>query len=163
MEVDRIGDQRGEFTAFWHAEREALYRGLALALGDHRLAGEAVDEAMTRAWDRWSQVSGYDRPAGWVYRVALNWARSWHRKMRRRVLADPERLDGASVDTVPDVDVAGLLDGLGAQDRELVVLRYFLQFTPTEIAELQGRPVGTVKSRLHRALAGLRAKVEDPR
>lgn len=159
-----IGDDgRAAFTAFWRAERTSLYRGLALTLGDYRLAGEAVDEAMARAWDRWGQVGGYDRPAAWVYRVALNWARSRRRKLRRLVVAEPATLDGATVDDLPDVDVSGLLDGLGHRDRELVVLRYFLQFTPTEIAGLQGTPVGTVKSRLHRALSRLRADVEELR
>lgn len=118
---------------------------------------------MARAWSRWSQVGGFDRPSAWVYRVALNWARSWHRKMRRRVLTDPAGVDQSTVDDLPDVDVIALLDGLTPRDRELVVLRYFLQFTPTEIANLNGTAVGTVKSRLHRALARLRADVKELR
>lgn len=156
-------DAEVEFAAFWRAERDAVYRALALTLGDHRVAAEAVDEAMTRAWDRWAQVAGYDRPGAWVYRVALNWARSWHRQMRRRVLVGPAVLDRGVDDQQPDVDVLGLLDGLSPRDRELVVLRYYLQFTPNEIAGLQGTAVGTVKSRLHRALARLEAQAKELR
>ncbi len=140
-----------------------MYRALALTLGDYRLASEAVDEAMARAWDRWSQVGRYERPAAWVYRVALNWAHSWRRKFRRVVVAEPASLDGAAMDDVPDVDVSRMLSGLGHRDRELVVLRYFLQFTPTEIARLHSTPVGTVKSRLHRALAQLRSETQELR
>lgn len=156
-----IGDREAEFASFWESEREPLYRALALLTGDHRLAGEAVDEAMTRAWARWERIREYERPAGWVYRVARNWATSWFRKARRRVGTDPAELDRAVTDVVPDVDVQGLLEGLAQRDRELLVLRYFLEFTPTEIARWQDVPVGTVKSRLHRALAGLRGEVEE--
>lgn len=141
-----------------------MYRALALTLGDHRLAGEAVDEAMARAWDRWAQVGGYDRPAAWVYRVALNWARSWRRKFHRLVVtAEPATLDSHTIDELPDVDLDRLLGALNHRDRELVVMRYFLQFTLTEIARLDGTPVGTVKSRLHRAVAQLRAESKELR
>src|SRR6187551_2806104 len=66
----------GSFDAFYRAEVDRLYRALAVTLGDHHVAREAVDEAMVRACVRWRTVGGYDRPGGWVYRVGLNWARS---------------------------------------------------------------------------------------
>lgn len=161
---DTIGDEdRAAFSEFWRVERPTLYRALALALGDHRLAAEAVDEAMARAWDRWSQVGRYEKPAAWVYRVALNWAHSWRRKFGRVVVAEPASFDGAALDAVPDLDVSRMLSGLGQRDRELVVLRYYLQFTPTEIANVRNTPVGTVKSRLHRALAQLRSQTQELR
>ena len=53
-----------DFVRFWAQERDRVYRSVALALGDPSLASEAVDEAMTRALERWSKVGRYDRPAG---------------------------------------------------------------------------------------------------
>lgn len=74
---------RRSFEAFYRAEVDRLYEAMAVTLGDHHVGREAVDEAMARACARWRTVGGYDRPGGWVYRVALNWARSRWRKVRR--------------------------------------------------------------------------------
>jgi len=81
-----------DFEAFYRAHADTVRRALAVTLGDAHVAAEATDEAMTRALARWRRVSGHDSPAGWVYRVGLNWAISRWRRLRREMpLAD----DGA--------------------------------------------------------------------
>lgn len=157
MTVGGAGIGGDGFEAFWSRERDRLYRAVALTVGDAGLAAEAVDEAMARAFERWERVGGYQQPAGWVYRVAVNWARSWRRKLARRPTRPRETLDGAQWDPVGEVELAQELAGLDRKHRQVVVARYYLQLTPTEIAELLALPVGTVKSRLHRALDTLRA------
>lgn len=137
-----------------------MYRALALTLADPGLAAEAVDEAMVRAWSRWDRIGGYDRPAGWVYRVALNWATSRLRKLRRRPIRPAEQLDSATYDRLPDVDLADRLRAMDVKHRTVLVLRYFLQWTPKEIAQVLDVPVGTVKSRLSRATTKLRDEME---
>jgi RNA polymerase sigma-70 factor (ECF subfamily) len=64
------------FEGFYKAEADRVYRALAVTLGDRDLAREATDEAMARAYARWSKVSAHDNPGGWVFRVGLNWATS---------------------------------------------------------------------------------------
>ena len=137
-----------------------LYRALAVTLGDSRLADEAVDEAMARAWEHWPKVGQYEQPAGWVYRVAFNWATSWRRKMARRPTRPVGALDRGTEDRVVDVDLEAGLASLRLEDRRLIVLRYYLEFTPTEIAETLGVPAGTVRSRLSRAMSALRVELE---
>jgi RNA polymerase sigma-70 factor (ECF subfamily) len=58
-----------------------------------------------------------------------------------------------------DADLLRALDGLSAERRAAVVLRYGLGYTPAEIAPILGVPVGTVHSRLARALAQLRGEL----
>lgn len=152
-----------DFDAFWHRERDRLHRALSLSIGDPALAAEAVDEAMVRALERWRTVGRYDHPAAWVYRVALNWATSWRRKWGRRPTLPIEQLERSTDDVVPDPDLHGLLAGLRPEQRHAVVLRFYLQYTPTEIADLLGIPVGTAKSHVHRGLKQLRATMEAPR
>ena len=65
------------FEDFYAANRDELARALGLALRDGALGAEAADEAFARACQRWGQVSAYANPQGWVFRVGLNWARSW--------------------------------------------------------------------------------------
>lgn len=151
----------GGFEDFWARERDPIYRAVALALGDPALASEAVDEAMARALERWGKVSLYERPAAWVYRVAFNWATSRLRKLSRRPTRSREQLDEPHLDDLPDVDVARQLLALRPVQRTAVVMRFYLQFTPTEIATALRLPVGTVKSHIHRGLAELRAATEE--
>ena len=67
------------FEDFYAAHRDEMARALGLALRDSALGAEAADEAFARACQRWGQVSSYANPQGWIFRVALNWARSWLR------------------------------------------------------------------------------------
>lgn len=144
------------FDGFYQAHRDRLCRALDLTIRDWDLATEAVDEAMTRAAQRWEVVGGYDSPEGWVYRVALNWARSVFRKRR----ALPWRGE-ALWDTLPDPDIARAVAGLPLKLRIVVVARYYLDWSVPQIAQHLLIPTGTVKSRIHRALARLESDLGD--
>ncbi len=63
------------FEDFYRTEWAGLRRAVGFAVQDRELAGECVDEAMTRAYERWARVAATGRPAGWVYREALEAAR----------------------------------------------------------------------------------------
>lgn len=160
MGVDGELTDSGGFERFWAQERDRIYRALALTLGDAALASEAVDEGMTRALERWDELASYESPGGWVYRVGLNWATSRRRKLARRPTRPREALDRPYTDDLPDVDLAHQLADLKDAQRTAVVLRFYLQFTPTEIAGVLDLPVGTVKSHIHRGLAQLRIATE---
>lgn len=151
-----------EFDAFYRRERASLYRSLALTLTDHDLAAEAVDEAMVRAYQHWRRLSRYDNPSGWVYRVGLNWAISRTRRSRRRPpVADlPMHVEQPQL---PDPQLAAAVAALPTRQRAVVVLRFDRDWSLEQIAEALGVPTGTVKSRLHRALAALRSTLEDHR
>ena len=73
--TDAIVSRPVDFHEFYREARPAVGRALAVTLGDPDLAADAVDEAMIRAYQRWSQVARLDNPGGWVYRVGLNWSR----------------------------------------------------------------------------------------
>jgi RNA polymerase sigma factor (sigma-70 family) len=149
------------FDDFYREHAVELHRAVTLAVGSSDLAREAVDEAMTRAYARWRTVGAYDRPAGWVYRVAVNWATSRFRKRRRESL-DPF-VPGTATETAgvahdvssPDPALARAMAGLSTEHRSVVVLRYLLDWSEAETAAALGVATGTVKSRLNRALARL--------
>lgn len=164
---------RRSFDAFYRAEVDQLYRALAVTLGDHHVAREAVDEAMARACARWSTIAGYDRPGGWVYRVGLNWARSRWRKLQREEQLDapvdddetPTLLAVLPVVPPPEEGAPGgpalaALRRLPVDQRAVIVCRVLLDLDTAATAEVLGIPTGTAKSRLARGLATLRHQID---
>ncbi len=145
------------FDAFYVATYEDVARALSITLGDAGWGREAADEAMTRAFDRWSDVSQYSNPGGWVYRVGLNWARSWHRKLNRRL---PWTTDTIALPSTPDSSLDEALADLDVKYRAVVVCRYLLDWSTEETARALDLPTGTVKSRLSTGLTHLRSKLE---
>lgn len=153
------------FDTFYRAQYGKIASALSVSLGSAELGREAADEAMTRAYGRWSTVSAYSNPAGWVYRVGLNWGRSWHRTALRRanILSrnQPRPLDLSTPAATDDVDLRRAMTKLDPKLRGVVVCRYLLDWSTDQTAEaLQLRP-GTVKSRLRTALERLRVELSD--
>ena len=149
------------FEDFYTTHRDELARALGLALRDGALGAEAADEAFARACQRWGQVSAYANPQGWVYRVGLNWARSWLRRARRErerrsLVAQPHAIE----DRARDVDLERALATLNDAHRAVIVARFYLDWSVAETAEALGIAEGTVKSRLSRGLDQLRAVLE---
>ena len=107
-------------------------------------------------------------PAAWTAVVASRVAVDWHRRrgrherLRHRLVA--LRAPGVA-ETLPDRDrdlamvVAGALDELPADQRQLLVLRFYTDLTVPQIADVLGVAQGTVKSRLHKAVGQMRARL----
>jgi RNA polymerase sigma-70 factor (ECF subfamily) len=150
-----------DFGPFYLATWPGVARGLTLVLGDRDLAVEATDEAMARAYARWSHVRDYDNPAGWVYRVGLNWARSHHRRLARRLPLARGEADPAPAPAEPAVREALLK--LPVKLRSVVVCRLLMDWSVSDTAAALGIRPGTVQSRLHRALQSLSSSLQHLR
>ncbi len=150
-----------DFESFYRVTWLEVYRPLAAVLGDRDLAREAVDEAMVRAFDRWSTVGGYDNREGWVYRVAYRWAIDRLRRRTRERRFMSRLAPSADADDVGDVEPAlgGALASLSGEQRSVVVLACGFDWSERQIADTLGIRPGTVKSRLHRGLRQLREEL----
>jgi RNA polymerase sigma-70 factor (ECF subfamily) len=148
-----------EFFARHHAE---MVRALTLTLGDVEFGRDAAAEGFARALERWSTVSGYANPQGWVYRVGLNWARSGRRKFRRERVG-MRLVDHAAPESVSsDAQLVAALGHLSVEHRTVVVGRYYLDWSEAQLADALDIAPGTVKSRLSRALTQLSNLMEEP-
>jgi len=156
--VTSTGDSRmlvdGSFDAFFAANHASVVRALGLALGNDELGRDAASEGFARALQRWGKVSRYDNPAGWVYRVGLNWARSRRRKTFREspLTAAPRTAVAANE---RDLRLVPALQRLSADHRDVVVAKFYLDWSEQRIADALDIRPGTVKSRLSRALQRL--------
>jgi len=158
--AEESADGGHNFSTFYQATWNDVAAALTLALGSDQLATDAAAEGFVRAYERWSTVSQMSNPSGWVYPVSLNWARSWIRRRsteRRR----QERLRDGTIDDLPDPDLERALATLSPQQRDVVILRFFLGLTVLETADALGVAAGTVKSRLSRALRDLHHELTD--
>jgi RNA polymerase sigma-70 factor (ECF subfamily) len=142
------------FDGFCRNEFDRLARALSLTLNNRDLGADAAAEGFTRAWQRWDTVSTFQNPAGWVYRVGLNWGRSRLRRKRPEVsvIVMPEH-PHAAADF--DDEIARALTTLSTDHRSVVVGKYYLDWSEAELATALDIPAGTVKSRLSRALTHL--------
>ena len=146
-----------DFEAFYRANADRIHRALAVTLRRDDLAAEAVAEAMARAYARWATVGSLQNPAGWVFRVGLNWATSWWRKVRRE---RPPADDAAHPCQRPPDGAAMVardaLAKLPSPQRAVITCRVLLDLSTAETATALRISEGTVKSRLSRGLATLR-------
>ena len=141
-----------------------MVRALCLALWDGHAAEEAAQEAFARAFRKWATVGQLDRPAAWVYVVAVRHARrtarlrlrSWPASTPSHLLAD----ETESAATAWTVDSA--LANLTPAQRAIVVLRFHADLSVRETAQATGKAEGTVKATLHQALAKLRVVLDEP-
>jgi DNA-directed RNA polymerase specialized sigma24 family protein len=146
-------DGGAAFADFYRSDYANVARALSYTLGDVDLGREATDEAMARAYARWAKIADYDSPAGWVYRVGLNWAYSTRRRLMRSL---PLVHHANAVEPpVSDPAIADALRRLDVKLRAVVVCRLLLDWSVEETADALRIKPGTVKSRLHRALTAL--------
>ena len=147
------------FRRHWRRAHRAAYLVVADASAAEDIAQESFLAAI-RALDRFDR----GRPFGpWLHRITVNRAID---HARARALRRESVLSPATEPAAPDPDaisdqILAALAGLPPEHRAVVVLRYVLEYTPGEIAEMLGLPRGTVNSRLRRGLDRLRPAVEE--
>ena len=141
-----------------------LVNAVALTAGSMAAAEDAVQEALVRGWTARDRI---DSPTAWVAVVAMNLARSsWRRMAAERRAHDRAGVDGyAAGDTgLADparVDVERAIALLPRRQREVAVLRYFLQCDTKETASALGVSEGTVKNSLAKARLALSTALRD--
>jgi RNA polymerase sigma-70 factor (sigma-E family) len=147
-----------EFAAFYEAAGAECLRAVYAAVGDWSLAEDATAEAFARAYAGWRKVRKHPAPRAWVVRTALNTHVSWWRRRRREVAWNDshDAEDRSPGDAWVDRQVMKALSTLPSRQREVVVLRIFLDLDTKTTARVLGVTPGTVMTHLSRALAALR-------
>jgi RNA polymerase sigma-70 factor (ECF subfamily) len=132
----------------WYArDHPRLVATLLLSTGDIELAADSVDEAFTRALEKWDRVSVMESPTGWAFRVAINHAR---RTARRRAFEHRlfiKRVKDAPI-PAPAGEIWQVVSSLPPRQREVVVLRHIGDLREVEIAQVLGISRSTVSSTL---------------
>lgn len=152
--------------------QDRLFNTLTRVLGSAEDAQDAAQDAFVQAFQKLNTFQGNAAFYSWLFRIALNSAISQKRKTRRvtaSVDAARERTGSEPVDSNPSAQpehpaevaercalLQSALAQLGEEFRTVLVLKEMEGFKYDEIAELVGCPIGTVRSRIHRARTELR-------
>jgi RNA polymerase sigma-70 factor (ECF subfamily) len=145
------------YRTHWPRAYRAAYLVVHDAAGAEDIAQEAFLAAV-RALDRFDRR----RPFGpWLHRIVVNRAIDWARaRALRREVAEQAVADHPVRDPGLSDELAAGLASLPPDQRAVIVLRYLLEYTPGEIAEVLELPRGTVNSRLRRGLDALGERLE---
>lgn len=158
--------RRDRFLAAARPGLDRAYRMAGLLLANAHEAEDAVQDALAIAWQSFDRLREPEKFGGWFDRIVVNGCRD---RLRRRGTVrfipleadvDPAGRDPFQAFLERDAILAGL-DRLTADERIVVVLRFWADLPLDAIAERLDWPLGTVKSRLHRALGRLRTTLDS--
>ncbi|GEM_PF-551879 len=173
-----ISGDAQSFAAIVPLHAAAMLRVAAALIGPAE-AEDAVQEASMRAWQSWSTLRNAEAVRSWLLQITVNVCRQWRRGLKgqqqaqlralpddndseyRHLLAVFEADPGASNHTGA-MDLRAAINALPEDLRIVVVLRFYASLDATEIGKTLNIPAGTVRSRLHRALAQMRDHLQPP-
>ncbi|GAA1237763.1 SigE family RNA polymerase sigma factor [Oryzihumus leptocrescens] len=161
-------------TDLYAAHWASLVRLAWLLVRDQQVAEEAVQDAFVSMHARWQQLRDPEAALAYLRRSVVNTSRS---VVRHRVVEDRHLAREASSPTSPwrtteasaeeravaheqGEELLSALRGLPRRQREVLVLRYYLDLTEAQIADALGISPGSVKSHAHRGLSSLRTQME---
>lgn len=173
--MNEIGDdglirlaRRGDDRAFESLVQPLLEPSFRLACGmllDRAAAEDAVQEATLKAWRALPRLHPDTRSLKpWFLTIVANQCRSMRRGRWASVLRGIDVFGGESLSAeaqaANQLDVGAALRRLSPRSRAAVVLRFYLDLSYEEMAEVMGGTALAAKSRLHRALQAMRVHVE---
>ncbi|MEP7036231.1 MAG: SigE family RNA polymerase sigma factor [Actinomycetota bacterium] len=161
-------------TELYAAHWSSLVRLAWLLVRDQQLAEETVQDAFVAMHSHWSKLRDPQRALAYLRRAVVNGSRSAlrHRTVENRYLrAETSARTAYGTTTEPSAEtralehasgerLVGALGRLPRRQREVLTLRYYLDLSEAQIADVLSISAGAVKTHAHRGLAGLRLDVE---
>ncbi len=168
------GGDREAFRQLIERHREDLLRFLVRFLGSRTAADDVFQETFLQVHLAADTFDADRRFRPWLYAIAANKARDFHRRAKRRaamslstpigpagegaglidlMAAETQSPDAPSETSEIQQRVKRVVDEMPAHYREILLLAYFQKMSYHQIAECLSIPLGTVKSRLHAAVA----------
>lgn len=141
---------------------DRIYRYCLARLRDTELASDVLQETFLVLWQNASSFQGKSTVSTWLFGIATNKLRSLVRAESRTDVLDLQQaeqeltVEDASESSAQKADILSAVRRLPTEQQEVVILTFYADMTYNDIAEIQGVPVGTVKSRMFQARKSLR-------
>ena len=155
------------FTEFVAARSPALFRTAFLIVGDHGLAQDLVQEALTKTYVAWPRLRDVGKAEAYTRKAITTTYISWWRRKAWRAERPRDDVPESGTTTLREhgsdvVDRTWLwqeLQSLPPRQRAAIVLRYYEDLTEAQTAEAMGCAVGTVKSQVAQGIKRLREQL----
>ncbi|MFD0670057.1 sigma-70 family RNA polymerase sigma factor [Cohnella sp. GCM10027633] len=164
-ELLALAARRGDDEAFYsliQQHREKMYRIAYTYLKNETDALEAVQEATCRAYMQIRKLKEPGYFGTWLIRIVMNYCTDEVKRRARRnapaVPTEPHATSGES-ELLERMLLETEVERLEDNYRKVIQLKYYHDLTITEIARTLEKPEGTIKTWLHKALAGLRQRI----
>lgn len=159
---DRVSSEPGLvepwFDELYRSQRPKIVRLARLLTGSDAHAEDLAHEAFMRVYRRRSPI---EEPAAFLHTVTVNVCRNWHRTTQRELLRMERHGPNADRVSPQARELDASLARLPYPERAVIVLRYWLDLSETDIAAVLGCRPGTVKSRHSRALRKLNKELSE--
>jgi RNA polymerase sigma-70 factor (ECF subfamily) len=146
-----------------------IYRLAYVYMRDENDALDILHDTVYRAYVSIKKLKNPEYFNTWLTRIVINCSLSALKK-RRKINENEEKVFGEDINDsnyeniediiVSEIDLMKSIERLTFNEKTIVMLKYFQDFTITQIAEVLSCPIGTVKSRLNKALKLLRTELE---
>src|SRR6516164_7671398 len=167
-----IGGDADSFNQLVLRWERPIYALAYRVIGREEEARDVCQEAFLRAFRALPGFKGQAKFSSWLYRITLNLCRDWIRRQRRTPVSQmPEDVDAVEfasetgpVESIEDLvarrELSAVVEEAMAllpdEQRTAIILKEYHGMTFQEIADLQGCPLSTVKTRLYQGLSVLR-------
>jgi len=160
--IERVldGDTNSFNLLVWQWEKP-IYNYIVRLIGDREEAMDLCQDTFMKAFRELGTLKDRDHFSSWLYRIAHNTCFSRLRRDKGKYFV-PVEPETRTTQTSPEkrLAVEKALHTLPEDQREVVILKVFNDLKFEEIAEIQGAPVSTVKSRLYMSFEKLRSILE---
>ena len=163
MEIERVEFTEEELFFEQISQQKRILYGIAYSyLRNEEDTLEMLQEATCRAWMKRKSLKDSDRFTPWLIRILINCCMDELRRRKRKVPAEAQRFESGIMELASDrrMDMEQALDNVKPKYRQVLVLKYYQDMTLTEIADVLGRPEGTIKTWLNKGLNQLRVKLK---
>lgn len=156
-----LNEQEQLFISRVLDQKKILYSIAYSYLRSEEDALEILQEATYRAWVKRASLKEADRFAPWLTRILINCCKDELKRRKRLAFPAPVQAGSGLLEMTSDrkLDMEQALEGVKPKYRQVLVLKYYRDMTLTEIAEVLGKPEGTVKTWLNKGLKQLRDKM----
>jgi RNA polymerase sigma-70 factor (sigma-E family) len=153
-------DPSDEFRDFVQTRSRELLRVAWLLTGDWQTSQDLVQTALAATWRRWGDLTRRDMPELYVRKVMVNTYRRWRRRRWRNEIP-VDRLPEFTAVPLSDIELRQsllrALDKLTPRQRAVLTLRYLDDRTESQVAQILGCSISTVKAHTSQAFTRLRS------
>ncbi|WP_443259512.1 RNA polymerase sigma factor [Virgibacillus sp. L01] len=161
MKRAQKGDESAFLTLFQEYEKD-IYRMAYLYVKNKHDALDVVQETAYRSFKKISTLKNPDVFKTWLIKIATSCATDMLRRKKKVIHLNAEfteTIDSSDKDLPLSLSLQDLLGTLNESEKSIILWKYYYGYTLQEISEIEGTPLGTVKSVLYRSLAKLRKQI----